>query len=561
MHMFKRFFLLFALLTVFVYSSLFVLTWLIEPAHLQEELAKHVLAKTNRHLHIKGPVRWRVWPYFGLSASHVTLSNPKGFSQDTMLFLEHMHSEIRWWSLLTGSLNIHNVVLENPQMHLEVRPNGEDNWSDLMGQAPQSQHMQSQTFAPNNTVALMNPKDIQIQGLAIQNASIHYTNQASHQSWQFDDVSMQAHHIQENRSFVLEGTLNVNTASWGAQIHLKSPNTFWDTYQGVVRSSALNLQGHIQHAEISTPLAVNLPLSWNYQKHQLHVPQAHGDLLGGTFHWRTSNPNHAEVMQGYFEANNLTLPWPIEQLSCPVVGKKEGWEFNDCQVRMLGGHAEGSAYWDSQREQGHLLAQGSALNLGLLTHTFWGHSVFAAHADFVLNTQLQRHQPCSPTVCLHGSLVWHTGPGYLRGFDLDFWQKSLLNKEARIALDTPEGAQTLFERAQGSWKLEGQQWIDEGSQLIGKHFEAEGKGTLHWTSKHESSMLDYRLSVHYPKFKAPLHVTLAGPLDRVKIRPDAGNILHDLIREGLKIRVPALQWVDELLPPSKSSLPHQDSQP
>ena len=82
----------------------------------------------GREVHIRGPLGLSVYPQIGISLSDVSIANPQGARHPQMVEVESVVVGAKLMPLLSRRLEITEVVLQNPVIHLEVNRDGASNW-------------------------------------------------------------------------------------------------------------------------------------------------------------------------------------------------------------------------------------------------------------------------------------------------------------------------------------------------------------------------------------------------------------------------------------------------
>lgn len=83
----------------------------------------------SREVHIKGPMHLTVYPDLGLSLSDVTIANVAGARDPQMMAIEKLVVGAKLMPLLSGELEVTELTLEKPVIHLEIAKDAKPNWS------------------------------------------------------------------------------------------------------------------------------------------------------------------------------------------------------------------------------------------------------------------------------------------------------------------------------------------------------------------------------------------------------------------------------------------------
>jgi AsmA protein len=82
----------------------------------------------GREVHIRGPLHLTIYPQLGLSLSDVTIANMPGARETEMASIGSVLVGAELMPLLSRRLEVTEVVLQKPVIHLEVNPAGAPNW-------------------------------------------------------------------------------------------------------------------------------------------------------------------------------------------------------------------------------------------------------------------------------------------------------------------------------------------------------------------------------------------------------------------------------------------------
>ncbi len=85
-------------------------------------------AATGRKLEIKGPLKLSILPELAISAHDVVFANAAGASDPQMVSLKRLVLDLQLLPLLHGGIVFDRVVLEEPNIALELDKNGRPNW-------------------------------------------------------------------------------------------------------------------------------------------------------------------------------------------------------------------------------------------------------------------------------------------------------------------------------------------------------------------------------------------------------------------------------------------------
>ncbi len=154
---------------------------------------------TGRSLHIEGPLRLMLFPHFGLRAEQVTFANIPGGRAAAMARVGDIKLAIQFWPLLTGHLEIEQIVLDQPDIELEVDARGQSNWTFAKSKTAGTAHGSSVTL----------PMDTQFSGIKINDGRVAYSNAHTGVQRLLDHVNANIAITRLDQPVSMEGNLSV----------------------------------------------------------------------------------------------------------------------------------------------------------------------------------------------------------------------------------------------------------------------------------------------------------------------------------------------------------------
>ena len=151
---------------------------------------------TGRTLSINGPLRLMLFPQFGLRAEKVTFANMPGGHAAAMVSVGDIKLAIRFLPLLTGKVELAQIVLDRPTIELEVNAAGEANW--MLGK-------RGQAGGGGSSVTL--PQDTEFSGIKISDGAITYDNAKTKTHRAVDHVNALIDITRLDRPIKIDGNL------------------------------------------------------------------------------------------------------------------------------------------------------------------------------------------------------------------------------------------------------------------------------------------------------------------------------------------------------------------
>jgi AsmA protein len=134
----------------------------------------------GREVHIRGSLGLSVYPQIGISLSDVSIANRQGARHPQMVEVESVVVGAKLMPLLSRRLEITEVVLQNPVIHLEVNRDGVSNW-----QLGTNNNTQAKPGETNSRIA-----SVGVGKLSIEGGQVTYDDAASGTSQAIKDVSL-----------------------------------------------------------------------------------------------------------------------------------------------------------------------------------------------------------------------------------------------------------------------------------------------------------------------------------------------------------------------------------
>ncbi|MCX7082514.1 MAG: AsmA family protein [Methylococcales bacterium] len=181
-----------SIIAIFVFLiTIAVLTayFLIDPNNYKSEIVAAVKEKTGKELNLIGELKLSVFPWLGVSAGQMTLSNSAGFQNQDFATLESSDIKLNLIPLLTQKIDVRRIVLKGLVLNLEKNALGVNSWDSLMPiktleQAAPAINNNEEQMAVNSLAVLA------VGGMVIENAQINWRDQATAKQLFFKDINL-----------------------------------------------------------------------------------------------------------------------------------------------------------------------------------------------------------------------------------------------------------------------------------------------------------------------------------------------------------------------------------
>ena len=157
-----------------------VLAWLVSRVDVRTEIERAVETATGRDVVINGDVGVIYWPVLGVRAGDVTIANVEGGRAPAFIAAEEIDVGVELRPLLDREVRVQRLVLQRPQIALEVGAEGRPNWV-LTRRAREG--------APPGEQPV-NVSRMSLRGVRINDGEVSYFDARRQQGWVIGDVDL-----------------------------------------------------------------------------------------------------------------------------------------------------------------------------------------------------------------------------------------------------------------------------------------------------------------------------------------------------------------------------------
>ena len=234
--------------TLFLVAALLLFLFF-DPNDFREEIAATVEEQTGRKLTIDGDINLSLFPWLAVQVGKTTVGDAPGFGATPMASFDNASFSVRLMPLLLGQeIVVGAADVDGLNVNLKIDRAGNSNWSDLV---PESSGESDSTGAA--------PREIDINRIALTNATIVYENAESNERITLSDANLNVGRLQSDGAAVpFDGSLafDVQPAALRGDIAIDTQISF-DADTGVVTVSGLSVDGNVEGvASIPTDLRI-----------------------------------------------------------------------------------------------------------------------------------------------------------------------------------------------------------------------------------------------------------------------------------------------------------------
>ena len=164
------------------------LTLVFDPNDFKPEIVDAVKKQTGRDLVIEKDLTWTFFPSIGIELGDITLSNPKGFDNVSMLKVNKIVAEVELLPLFSKQVEIAKLNLDGLVVNLETRKDGRTSFDGLQSSATEDKPAQlNDTTASSGSLS-----SLDIGGVSITNTQIRISDKqmGTEQVFSLDNLTL-----------------------------------------------------------------------------------------------------------------------------------------------------------------------------------------------------------------------------------------------------------------------------------------------------------------------------------------------------------------------------------
>jgi AsmA protein len=160
---------------------------------------------TGRTVRIDGDLRLTIYPDLGVSVGSVSMANAEGAREPQMVSVDSLVVGVRLLPLLSGRVEVAQIVLEQPVIHLEVLEDGNQNWVISGNATPQDEAADGEGPTIADRI-----NDFGIEELRIENGLITYYDATTATGAELQDVDIALAMPSMDQPMSVDGALTYN---------------------------------------------------------------------------------------------------------------------------------------------------------------------------------------------------------------------------------------------------------------------------------------------------------------------------------------------------------------
>lgn len=168
-----------ALFIALLVAAVVIVVTVVDPNDYKQQIQEQAKKQLNRELLIEGDLSWSLYPVLGFNIGKTELYNPETFSEKIMLAVDQGAISINVLPLLSGQVEIGEVILDGVKVNLITNADGTTNLDNL-GSSQQSEKTDEQAADQNEATkeddSSSQLSDLQLSGVSITNTELQVIN-------------------------------------------------------------------------------------------------------------------------------------------------------------------------------------------------------------------------------------------------------------------------------------------------------------------------------------------------------------------------------------------------
>jgi len=222
-----------------------LLAWLVSRVDVRGEIERAVENATGRDVVIAGDVGVIYWPVLGVRVADVTIANVEGGRAPAFIAAEDIDVGVELRPLLDRQVHVRRLVLQRPQIALEVDAQGRPNWI----LTPQTANAPTPPGQPQVDVGRT-----QLRGVNIRNGEVRYFDARRGSGWVIGEVRLSTALTALNEPMRARGSIRYNDQTVDLDMQIAQPGA---AMRGAPTLLNVDIDSELIEAEFDGQLAAS----------------------------------------------------------------------------------------------------------------------------------------------------------------------------------------------------------------------------------------------------------------------------------------------------------------
>ena len=223
MFMIKRIAIAIILIAILLVGAIIILPGLVPTDTYRDKLEAELSQTFARDVEISGDIKLSTFPVIKVETGGVTLSNPKGFSDNNFVDVRGMSAKVKLWPLFRKQVEISGITLNSPTIRLEKKSSGEVNWTLNDGAEESPETKESEPYKRDGRFTEYDPS---LALLQMSDGKVIYSDAVSGQTTTLEDINLALKAPNLRSPLSLNGDLIFDGLETNLSAELQSPFDF-----------------------------------------------------------------------------------------------------------------------------------------------------------------------------------------------------------------------------------------------------------------------------------------------------------------------------------------------
>lgn len=248
----KLLFILAGGLVALVLVAILAISLFFDPNDHKDRIREMVREQTGREITIDGDIEMSYFPWIGVEAGPVTLSNAEGFGPRPFARVERAGVKVKLLPLIRRKVEVDTVILNGADVNLARNASGVSNWQDLV---PEGEKPTDAEAAGTGIAGLV------VSGVQLRNSTVSWSDAQAGTAYTARGIDLETSEIALGEPFDLRMGFDLasETSGLDARVTVQATSTVGADFQRAeLEDFEFDLQGAVRDVSGETPLDLGL---------------------------------------------------------------------------------------------------------------------------------------------------------------------------------------------------------------------------------------------------------------------------------------------------------------
>lgn len=232
------------IIVLLIIAAALMLLFLVNPNDYKGKLSEQVTQYLGQEFVIRGDISWTFYPWLGLQAHDVRISNAAGFGTSPLASIKSMNINVKLLPLLHKQIDAGKISLEGAELNLQRNFQGQTNWQRIIKNHTARQVGQSPAKNGTDSQKALN---INISEIDLHDATISWFDQQHNRQVVLSKLLLKSQNIRVDQPFELKMAADFVSSDPALKGNFQ--------FQGVIQANKSSDQYQVQNLELTIQLA------------------------------------------------------------------------------------------------------------------------------------------------------------------------------------------------------------------------------------------------------------------------------------------------------------------